>query len=580
MSTESALLGLRDRAYALISGGQRVADETLLAHVYGGTPPAALRERLVAPLLGDPRFVRDQDGFWMTAAAPAEDVDFTALALTTTGANPARGRIVRIDALHIGPGGVVERFAATVNPGRRVPRYVAERAACAPETLDGLPAFESIVEDLEAFLGQRPVCAQEAALTWGFLDAEARRAGRVMREPVLLDVNDLADKVLDLRAKPSLGLVAQHLGISSVRLDRGDEEARIVGLVVPHLLRRASDEGVDWRLAVSGGALQHAHTAQTLPAGPGVYVMRDATQAALYVGKARRLRERVAAYIHRPLGATRRLEGLNSAVQVVDAEQCATDLEALILEDREIRRLQPRFNPVRQQRTPRTWLRLPPQPERRPGKRQLAPGRLELTTGPEAGPGEYLGPFRNEMAADHARTLARDVFDLDQLRQTDKLRYVEQLACAWRFLRGEERDAALDAARAQHAGATNRQSVLRTRLAHVRDYDPAALLLPADPCHARFVVVRHGPTGVEGLLLDRCILRGWAVLEDDDVSSFAASLLGQTEPRTTVDDVPVVLRWLGAQRPGTFLIPLGDDPLATADAVEDAALALLADELG
>jgi hypothetical protein len=41
-----------------------------------------------------------------------------------------------------------------------------------------------------------------------------------------------------------------------------------------------------------------------------------------------------------------------------------------------------------------------------------------------------------------------------------------------------------------------------------------------------------------------------------------------------------VLRWLGAQRPGTVLIRLPDDPLAAADAVEDAALALLSVEVG
>jgi DNA polymerase III epsilon subunit-like protein len=581
MSTEPALLGLRDRAFALISGGQRVADETLLQHVYGGAAPTALRERLLAPLVGDPRFARGPDGYWTSADAPTE-LDFTALALTTTAANPARGRIVCLAALRFGTaGGVVERFAATVHPGGRVPRYVAQRAGCAPEILEGLPGFESIVDELEAFLGQRPICAQEAALAWSFVNAEARRAGRVLRAPELLDVNDLADRVLDLRAKPSLGLVAQQLGISSVHLDRADEEARVVALVVPHLMRRASEHGVDWRLEEThAGPLHQPHTARELPDRPGVYVMRDASQAALYVGKARRLRERVTAYIHRPLGATRRLEGLTGAVQAVEAQECATDLEALILEEREIRRLQPRFNTVRQQRLPRTWLRLPAAPPPRPGKRQLAPVRLELASGPEAGPGDYLGPFRNEAAADYARALARAVFDLDTLRRTDPVRYVEQLACAWRFLRADEHDTALAAARAQHARAGNDPASLRSRLAQVRDYDPATLLLPADPRHARYAVVRRGPSGVEGFLLDRCVLHGRAVLEDDDVSTFAANIVDQTAPRTTPEDLPVVLRWLGAQRPGTLLLPLAEDALAAADAIADAALTLLAEEVG
>src|SRR6202011_1857067 len=62
-------------------------------------------------------------------------------------------------------------------------------------------------------------------------------------------------------------------------------------------------------------ALRRGQTARSQPDEPGVYVLRDAEQAPLYVGKASRLRSRLAAYVHRPLGVTRRLEGLVGAVQ-------------------------------------------------------------------------------------------------------------------------------------------------------------------------------------------------------------------------------------------------------------------------
>jgi hypothetical protein len=103
----------------------------------------------------------------------------------------------------------------------------------------------------------------------------------------------------------------------------------------------------------------------------------------------------------------------------------------------------------------------------------------------------------------------------------------------------------------------------------------SSMLLPADPRHARYAVVRPGPTGLEGFLLDRAILRTWTVLDQDDAFAFVQRLLAPAEPRTTSDDVAVVLRWFGAQRPPARLVLLSDDNLAAADAIEDAVYALV-----
>jgi len=61
---EQGYLALRDRAHALLLQIGAVAEETLLAHVYGGLTPPALRTQLSAPLVGDPRLQRLTDGRW------------------------------------------------------------------------------------------------------------------------------------------------------------------------------------------------------------------------------------------------------------------------------------------------------------------------------------------------------------------------------------------------------------------------------------------------------------------------------------------------------------------------------------
>jgi DNA polymerase III epsilon subunit-like protein len=584
MATQgSPFLALRDRAVALVTSMHPIDEADLLRHVYGGQLPASLQAQLLAPLLEEPRLRRLDDGRWTVAEVPAQHqplagLAFTTLALTTTGPDPKRARIVRMAALHVQDGEVVERFSATVNPGVRVPGYVAQRAGIETAVLNEQPAIASVFDEFERFISGRPLCAQEARLVWAFVCAEARRLARTLPDAVLLDVNELAAVLLDVHGKPTAGLVARHLGIGFTRLEAADEEARVLSLIVPQLLRAAAERGLAEIGALGhedpvASPLRHGKTARALPEEPGIYVMRDASQSALYVGKARRLNSRVAAYVHRPLGATRRLEGLADAVQAVDTETCQTDLEALVLEERAIRDLQPRFNTVRQQRAPRLWIRLPPQPV--DGKR--APARLEVAAGPEIGDGEYVGPFRNEAAAQHARMLARQVFELDVLRTSDRLRYVNNLPRAWAFLCGSLDDA-LALARAHHARAVLRGDLQAARqwehrLIEVRDYDLAALRLPADPRHTRFAVVRPGPKGIELVVLDRAVLVGFTVL-DDNLASAAADVLCHPAPRTTSEDTHVVLHWLGAQRPPAHLLLLPDDPLAAGDLISDAAMAL------
>jgi hypothetical protein len=314
-------------------------------------------------------------------------------------------------------------------------------------------------------------------------------------------------------------------------------------------------------------ALLRSATAERLVDSPGVYVMRDRDQVPLYVGKARDLRSRVGAYIHRPLGATRRLEGLVGAVVAVDPTVCATDLEALVLEHRHIQRLHPRFNTVRQQHLPKLWIRLPTTPEPGRGKRRHQLPRLELSVGPDCVDGDFVGPFRNQTLAESWRRLARQVFELDELRRTETAAYEARLELAWQFLHG-------DRERAETFARARSPRLARTAL----DSRISEALLPADPRLERYAVIRRSSGDVEGMLVDRGIFSGYATLQDNDPSEFARRLLEPVPPRTTVEDLPIVLRWFGAQRPpAAQLVWLDADPFTAAEAVEAAAESLLAD---
>ena len=80
-----------------------------------------------------------------------------------------------------------------------------------------------------------------------------------------------------------------------------------------------------------------------LGTGPGVYRMLDGRGAALYVGKARNLRRRVAAYA-KSHGHHSRIQRMIGATASMEFTSTATEAEALLLESILIKRLKPRFN--------------------------------------------------------------------------------------------------------------------------------------------------------------------------------------------------------------------------------------------
>lgn len=80
-----------------------------------------------------------------------------------------------------------------------------------------------------------------------------------------------------------------------------------------------------------------------LPAAPGVYLMRDRSGKVVYVGKAKDLRARVRAYLHRGDGRSQ-VEFLMRRVADVETLVTRNEKEALILENNLIKQYKPRYN--------------------------------------------------------------------------------------------------------------------------------------------------------------------------------------------------------------------------------------------
>lgn len=84
--------------------------------------------------------------------------------------------------------------------------------------------------------------------------------------------------------------------------------------------------------------------ALSLPYEPGVYIMRDKTDKVIYVGKAKKLKNRVSQYFQDTASHTAKTRIMVSKIHHFDVIVAASEFEALVLECSLIKRYMPKYN--------------------------------------------------------------------------------------------------------------------------------------------------------------------------------------------------------------------------------------------
>ena len=124
--------------------------------------------------------------------------------------------------------------------------------------------------------------------------------------------------------------------------------------------------------------------ANSLPLAPGVYIMRDKANKVIYVGKAKKLKNRVSQYFQDTASHTPKTRMMVSKIDHFDVIVAASEFEALVLECSLIKRYLPKYNILLKDDKGYPYLRL--------NMKDPYP-RIELVNKIADDGAEYFGPF-------------------------------------------------------------------------------------------------------------------------------------------------------------------------------------------
>ena len=142
--------------------------------------------------------------------------------------------------------------------------------------------------------------------------------------------------------------------------------------------------------------------AMALPLQPGVYIMKDAADRIIYIGKAKKLKNRVSQYFGSDTNHTEKVRQMVAHVDHFDYIVVGSEFEALVLECSLIKQHRPKYNILLKDDKGYHYVRVSPPPY----------SRLSVTHQKAEDGARYIGPYMSSYAVKQAVDEANRVFAL------------------------------------------------------------------------------------------------------------------------------------------------------------------------
>lgn len=143
--------------------------------------------------------------------------------------------------------------------------------------------------------------------------------------------------------------------------------------------------------------------ALSLPFAPGVYIMRNKEDKVIYVGKAKKLKNRVSQYFQDTASHTPKTRMMVSKIHHFDVIVAASEFEALVLECSLIKRYMPKYNILLKDDKGYPYIRL--------NRKDIYP-KMELVSKISEDGAEYFGPYGTRGVTNSLMEALREIYRL------------------------------------------------------------------------------------------------------------------------------------------------------------------------
>lgn len=226
--------------------------------------------------------------------------DFAFIDVETTGTKPLEDRVTEVAIIRFYANGDVEPWQSLINPGMPIPAEIQALTGITNAMARDAPAYFDVRDDIRRLLEGAVFVAHNARFDYGFIKNEFRRQSESFTADVLCTVR-LSRKLYPDDDGHGLDAIISRHRLSGFNRHRamGDTEATAA------FVSKASDDHTPEVLKLAVKSLLKtpslpAHLPTTtladIPDSPGVYLFYGINDLPLYIGKAKRLRERIRAH--------------------------------------------------------------------------------------------------------------------------------------------------------------------------------------------------------------------------------------------------------------------------------------------